>query len=1827
MYSSDLPVEAHCMAMSRIFSEGLEENVHSIQDSLFQLQQLLTDLPHDMLDDSGDQLSNYSDCSVHEDEEQAREPWQHEGKWNDHPLITNPQNGYEQGERLYPDQFLYDRGNNHGETHASNWTDLHNEDEEKCTYEIKGSYSGTRSEADDTYLGRDGYNAPSHYQQNSVYHLPDNFRQYTNGHKQEFAGHNQQSKILNFPDAPKEHPKQFGTSEVVSGQPVESYKVTYKPYKNGLQQNVPVKQGTRRTEAFEELQREFLGTDENSSDNMQILQLQVLNKAKGRQLEELNEKLEKSTQQIRYLNHQLAMVKDEKDGLALSLQESQKLYQEGKEREVHLEGQVKSLEAQIQALAANEEKILKQSKVAEVAMESMQQQLLELQHSDSLQRAREQHETIVAALKQKYEEQVLSLEQQLDTTNSTLREQKELCCQLGEHVKQLEKTLEQIKCEKTEIINRLTRSLEESQKQCANLLQTGSVQETSQLRFQLQQAQSAQLMSKNMNKALQEELTELKEEIVLYESAAKLGVFLNDTGGEPRVDMNESYVDLGIKKVNWKKSRFHRAIQNRDKELSKDDLIIELKAELERLLNSNKMKRNQISQLQNDLKDCQRTTDKFQQLLKAEKIARESETKVNNVENHTDILWSNPSASDNLKEEIRRLREMNEALHQEIENHSSSIQNLKANEEKLKSANQDLCSQMRQMIQDFDQDKQEAIDRCERTYQQHHEDAKAQLWKDLLERHAAEKEQLIQAYEETISQLKANIEVLNKEIIAVKECYIAVCGEKDTLETTLRRKLEQEQQSKEEKLKKKLLEEKEDALNCLRTELEEKCRKSILAAKNQWLKEREVVTKQQVEIEVTLARAQWEKEKKKIKEQVIVEIGREWKHRLEEPKKIIVELKDCGSQTDQLNAACEASTVLAMSLFEKQKLELQEVLREREAGEVLKELETKLERKHCETMASQVETALTQAHAKWLQELTELEEYKANLKVERDKWEKEQEIKAAKQLSLVLSAAEEKWKKELENAEKSGARIKELEEKIISLRRELEIKKDEIPATVKAEVAKARAQCNKEKQEEIFQIQEQNERDYRSFLDDHRNKIKEVLATAKDDLVKQKNELLAQKEAEIKSYLDQKQREWTAQETKRLQEEIHQHKEKILVELEHLLGEIHEELVKSTNKECSQQDNSSSIPGQLNCQYKERLKTCLEKVYRGTVHALLEKAKQEWREKQEDLVSNLKKKVCSCMISGEEETGDKARPPMYDVGHQLEIHRIMRSQMPLQETEMEKDQKSKKRNLSCECCCQDLETKERECQDLKKKLEKTCRHLQLAVREHKAKAEQIQENERVLEALMEENSEMKTKLKDLRMCDTPPRSLSEGAISKPCASFDGLKGLEEMRAQYIKAVGKIKSDMLRYIHESKERAAEMIKAEVLRERQETARKMRKYYLICLQQLLSDHGKYEGAEKKIMNAASKLATMAKVLETPVRNTPQSKNTHSVLPLNSELPTGVEQSKRNYMHQSRPTHMESKSCGRSIAKKASDQVVQKRVPYNLRQQLDAAQAETLSLLHGRMTSDIQNGSTAKQLADTPRDAMSEIHPYEHERRNKTVCVSNTDRGLINATSITALQQAPTCVSQMKLGNLHISSNINGLSDSRPSPILFERQNERPALKEVKCYQPNGNWKTASERTQDFDVQEAPVRDEGGCTDWSSISGSLNLDSATGDTCLLYPVQKTNSNTSAQLRSYEQSSMTSLFSDEDTGPFCKELSSHETKILGAKNRDSLHCKDHQDVNSGCTSYQISEASSALVQVSVIPYSNVGKGHNQHLRKAVPDAKSFQQDSGFDSPFANLD
>lgn len=56
----------------------------------------------------------------------------------------------------------------------------------------------------------------------------------------------------------------------------------------------------------------------------------------------------------------------------------------------------------------------------------------------------------------------------------------------------------------------------------------------------------------------QEELGELKEQITLYESAGKFGILSTDPCGDSEAPMSDSYVELGIKNVNWKNTKFHR---------------------------------------------------------------------------------------------------------------------------------------------------------------------------------------------------------------------------------------------------------------------------------------------------------------------------------------------------------------------------------------------------------------------------------------------------------------------------------------------------------------------------------------------------------------------------------------------------------------------------------------------------------------------------------------------------------------------------------------------------------------------------------------------------------------------------------------------------------------------------------------------------------------------------------------------------------------------------------------------------------------------------------------------------------------------------------------------------------------------------------------------------------------------------------------------------------------------------------------------------------------------------------------------------------------------
>ncbi|PNJ54808.1 CEP152 isoform 3 [Pongo abelii] len=1626
-----------------------------------ELQQLLTDLPHDMLDDdlSSPELQ-YSDCSEDGTDGQPHHPEQLEMSWNEQMLPKSQSvNGYNEIKNLYA-----------GEKCGNVWEENTSKTEDR--HPVYHPEEGGDE-------GGSGYSPPSKCEQTDLYHLPENFRPYTNGQKQEF--NNQATNVIKFSDP------QWNHFQGPSCQGLEPYnKVTYKPYQCSAQNNGSPAQEIAGSDTFEGLQQQFLGANENSVENMKIIQLQVLNKAKERQLENLIEKLNESERQIRYLNHQLVIIKDEKDGLTLSLRESQKLFQNGKEREIQLEAQIKALETQIQALKVNEEQMIKKSRTTEMALESLKQQLVDLHHSESLQRAREQHESIVMGLTKKYEEQVLSLQKNLDATVTALKEQEDICSRLKDHVKQLERNQEAIKLEKTEIINRLTRSLEESQKQCAHLLQSGSVQEVAQLQFQLQQAQKAHAMSENMNKALQEELTELKDEISLYESAAKLGIHPSDSEGELNIELTESYVDLGIKKVNWKKSKVPSIVQQEDpnEELSKDEFILKLKAEVQRLLGSNSMKRRLVSQLQNDLKDCHKKIEDLHQVKKDEKSI-EVETKTDTSEKPKNQLWPESSTSDIVRDDILLLKNEIQVLQQQN-------QELKETEEKLRNTNQDLCNQMRQMVQDFDHDRQEAVDRCERTYQQHHEAMKTQIRESLLAKHALEKQQLFEAYERTHLQLRSELDKLNKEMTAVQECYLEVCREKDNLESTLRKTIEKEQQTQE-----------------------------------------------------------------KIKEKLTQQLEKEWQSKLDQTIKAMKKkTSDCGSQTDQVTTSDVISKKEMAIMIEEQKCTIQQNLEQEKDIAIkgaMKKLEIELELKHCENITKQVEIAVQNARQRWLGELPELAEYQALVRAEQKKWEEQHEVSVNKRISFAVSEAKEKWKSELENMKKNTLPGKELEEKIHSLQRELELKNEEVPVVIRAELAKARSEWNKEKQEEIHRIQEQNEQDYRQFLDDHRNKINEVLAAAKEDFMKQKTELLLQKETELQTCLDQSRREWTMQEARRIQLEIYQYEEDILTVLGVLLSDTQKEHISDSEDKQLLEIMSTCSSKWMSVQYFEKLKGCIQKAFQDTLPLLIENTDPEWKKRNMAELS----KDSACRGTGRGDPGPAA-------GHHAQP-------LALQETEAE-----------------------------------------------------AEENNKVVEELIEENNDMKNKLEELRtLCKTPPRSLSAGAIENACLPCSG-GALEELRGQYIKAVKKIKRDMLRYIQESKERAAEMVKAEVLRERQETARKMRKYYLICLQQILQDDGK-EGAEKKIMNAASKLATMAKLLETPISSKSQSKTTQSALPLTSEMLITVEKSKRNDVNQKIPCCIESKSNSvNTITRSLCEQAPKRRAASNLKRLLENSEHQSIKHVGSKETHlEFQFGDgSCKHLNSLPRNVSPEFVPCEGEggfglHKKKDLLSDNGSESLLHSAAYPFLGT---------LGNKPSPRCTPGPSESGCMHITFRDSNERLGLKVYKCNPLMESENAASEKSQGLDVQEPPVKDGGDlsdCLGWPSSSATLSFDSREASFVhgrpqgtLEIPSESVNSkqfSPSGYLSDTEKSNMIcqTMKCQRDQTPYLSE----ETMYL-EPGKISVNCGHPSHRKADRLKSDFKKLSSTLP-------SSVCQ---QPSRKLIVPLSS-QQDSGFDSPFVNLD
>ncbi|XP_041458987.1 centrosomal protein of 152 kDa-like isoform X4 [Lytechinus variegatus] len=565
------------------------------------------------------------------------------------------------------------------------------------------------------------------------------------------------------------------------------------------------------------------------SRGQNIAQLEILYQARGREINNLTTQLEalreESTREKRILNHQLAMAQDERDGLGTTYGESQKLMNQMNNENHTLRGQLQSAQQQVQALTEANQQIHSELDTAKATIESLNRQLVEVHRSQPLHRAREQQDSLLVGLKQKFSQETSELREKVDAANKMASEKNTLVEQLEAKLQASLKGVDQARMEHAETVNRLTASLQDSQKRCQELILQGSLPAVQELQVKLNDACKSKAMAENMCQILQEELADLKDQIMLYEGAVELGV-VSGSGVKQHSPptMTDADIVRNLAKEDWK-TPLPSGPQKKSKEsMSPEETLGKLKAELGRSLQSIRSKREQVTKLQVELREAKIEGQKWKERVEG------AEAKVGQLEAQRELLTN--TSSQNSAKEIDAHKEQLEGLKLEVESKTVAYQEQVDEVAALK-------AEMAQMVADSDQDKKEAVDRCQATCLQLHEDASRNMREQLVTKLQTEKETLIEAHQYQLQELKNEMTELENELHKTKALYVELCDEKKSLEDNMEKQISSLQENSLQQMKEEMEKEKQSALDELKSSMEASHRAEIVLFSEKMKKEHE----------------------------------------------------------------------------------------------------------------------------------------------------------------------------------------------------------------------------------------------------------------------------------------------------------------------------------------------------------------------------------------------------------------------------------------------------------------------------------------------------------------------------------------------------------------------------------------------------------------------------------------------------------------------------------------------------------------------------------------------------------------------------------------------------------------------------------------------------------------------------------------------------------------------------------------------------------------------------------------------------------------------------
>ncbi|XP_065052034.1 centrosomal protein of 152 kDa-like [Rhopilema esculentum] len=579
-------------------------------------------------------------------------------------------------------------------------------------------------------------------------------------------------------------------------------------------------------------------TPDNGTQSHDQSQLRILYEARGRKIEslqrELDVKTEDQAKEIRILQHKLSLAKGERDGMSMTLQHSQDSLQEMKLEINALQRRLSEEAENTKEVRDERKELLHKLEIAESGMEALNQQIVAMNRADSLSKMRSQHETIMATLRQKHEEEILLLKEKLDDTRKELNWKTEDVNRLQDEMQSAKKYITQLKVESAETVNKLTESLEQSQHRLRGMLAEGSDNSNTDNKAWLMQAKKENTNLLEDNKALKDEIRDVKEQLRLYEVA------LNSTIEGPSSSTPYSAHDVAQKlhQLDAFKTPLSRfAKDNRLNETNtnsiREDLIKALASNKTRReeLNNAKM---QINSLKEQLEELSADKNRIQMMNEALKAENDA------------ISVGLKDTKHQISEEKPDTNEKLSALKQKLELSEAKVESLEKQLQQEQSENTVLRSEMSEMIRQFDKDKIDALKSCEKTYTKFNEDSKQHL-----------EERLNLLHEQEVTELKDEIQRLKRELLDVKDSYVSLANENREISEQVRAECETENALHLKELTEKLTEEHKEEVHKLEECMLGESYTQVEELRKKLKDDFEEETKHRIETAIALAKVEW----------------------------------------------------------------------------------------------------------------------------------------------------------------------------------------------------------------------------------------------------------------------------------------------------------------------------------------------------------------------------------------------------------------------------------------------------------------------------------------------------------------------------------------------------------------------------------------------------------------------------------------------------------------------------------------------------------------------------------------------------------------------------------------------------------------------------------------------------------------------------------------------------------------------------------------------------------------------------------------------------------